>query len=277
MKNKQNLAFDNLSSLRCVKCESSNWSLSIDKLCCGSCGNVYPVTDTGKLIVAEDFINKETWEEVSDGFELFEGNTKPIKLDKLGGPRIKDLREYLAIEGIAINLGSGQDDYEGFVNIDLGSYAPVDMVADLKDIPFINESVELVVSNSVLEHIYDYEKVIDEVFRILKKSGYFYLSVPNACLRHHKIDYHRWTTPGLHKLFEGKFEIVDSGACRGVAYALVTFVEALISYKIKNKAVLSLARFCWRFISRPLFWIPDESNEEYQALSQTIYVIGKKL
>ncbi len=198
-------------------------------------------------------------------------------MTKLGGPRIIDLRENLGVNGVAINLGSGQDKYDGFINIDLGVYSSVHIVADLKNVPFVNDSVELVVSNSVLEHIYDYEPVIDEVFRILKKGGHFYLSVPNVCLRHHKYDYHRWTTPGLHNLFEGRFEIVDSGACRGVAYALITFVEALVAYKIKNRVLLASVRFLWRWVSRPLFWIRDEANEEYQAMSQTIYVLGKKL
>ena len=71
--------------------------------------------------------------------------------------------------------------------------------------------------------------------------------------------------------------IIDSGACRGIAYALITYVEALLAYKIKNKNRLLLSRWIWRLISRPLFWIREEANEEYQAMSQTIYVLGKKL
>jgi len=170
-----------------------------------------------------------------------------------------------------------EDNYDDFINMDLGNYEPVHIVADLAKTPLVNGSVELVVSNSVIEHIYDYQAVMDEVSRILKSGGYFYLCVPNACLRHHKYDYHRWTTPGLHKLFDKRFEIIDSGACRGIAYALITYVEALLAYKIKNTNILSASRWIWRLISRPLFWMREESNEEYQAMSQTIYVLGKKL
>ena len=129
----------------------------------------------------------------------------------------------------------------------------------------------------MLEHIYEYNTVIDEVSRILAIGGYFYLCVPNVCLRHHKYDYHRWTSAGLHKLLDKRFEIIESGACRGVAYVLVNYVEALLAYKIKNKKLLSVSRWLWRFISRPLFWIKDEANEEYQAMSQTIYVLARKL
>lgn len=273
----KNPIFNNLSSLLCINCGSSDWNVANEIVTCKSCGHVYPIVGNGKLVTVNNYIQEQKWETVSEGFDLFKGNEKPIKVDKLGGPRIRDLREKLGITGIAINLGSGQDNYQEFINVDLGIYDPVHIVADLKKVPFVDGSVELVVSNSVLEHIYDYNAVIDEVFRILKKGGYFYLSVPNVCLRHHKYDYHRWTTPGLHHLFDGKFEIIDSGACRGVAYALVVFVEALISYKIKNRILLAMTRFFWRLISRPLFWMRDEDNEEYQAMSQTIYVLGKKI
>jgi len=273
----KNPILDHIESLLCINCSSNEWNVEVERIVCKSCGHIYPIIYNGKLVTVPDFINESNWETVSNGFDLFKGNEKPIKVDKLGGPRIKDLRENLKITGIAINLGSGQDSYDGFINIDLGVYDPVHIVGDLQKIPLIDSSVELVVSNSVLEHIYDYKIVFDEVFRILKKGGYFYLSVPNACLRHHKYDYHRWTTPGLHKLFDERFEIVDSGACRGIAYALVTYVEALLAYKIKNKNGLLISRLLWRLISRPLFWMREESNEEYQAMSQTIYVLGKKL
>jgi SAM-dependent methyltransferase len=276
-KNMENLILENISSLLCIQCRASDWKVASDAVTCKSCGHIYPIVGNGKLVTVEIFIKEQKWENVSAGFDLFKGNEKPIKVDKLSGPRIMDLRKTLGIKGVAINLGSGQDNYDGFVNMDLGKYDPVHIIADLKKIPFVDGSVELVVSNSVLEHIYDYNSVINEVYRILKKGGYFYLCVPNACLRHHKYDYHRWTTPGLHKLFDDKYEIIDSGACRGVAYALITFGEALISYKIKNRFLLAATRFIWRLISRPLYWIRDESNEEYQAMSQTIYVLGKKI
>ena len=180
------------------------------------------------------------------------------------------------MDGLSINLGSGQDDYDGFLNIDLGDYAPVDLVADLTNIPIANNSVYLIASNSVLEHIYDYQAVIDEAYRILTKGGYFYLCVPCFEKRHHQYDYHRWTTAGLHRLLSDRFDIVEGGTCRGVAYSISNTVEALMGYKIKSKVLLTFTRIIWRIISRPLWWIQDDSSEEYQAMANTIYVIAKK-
>ena len=272
----RNPILDHIESLMCNKCKSNDWSVELEKIQCKSCLHSYRINDN-KVITVDNYIKENNWETVSAGFDLFADNEKPISVNKLGGPRIRDLRKNLNIKGMALNLGSGKDNYEGFINMDLGQYDHVNVIADLTKIPLINNSLELIVSNSVLEHIYDFNAVIDEAHRILVVGGYFYLCVPNACIRHHKFDYHRWTSPGLRKLFENRFEVVESGACRGVAYALITYVEALMSYKIKNKMLLSISRAVWRIISRPLFWIKDESNDEYQALSQTIYVLVKKL
>jgi len=272
-----NPIFDHIESLMCTKCGSNEWIREEKRFVCKSCNNNYEVRDD-KLITVNDNFDEQNWESVSDGFDLFKGNENFFTVDKINGPRIKDLRQQLNITGMALNLGSGQDNHDGFVNMDLGQYDPVDIVADLTKVPLIDNSVELIVSNSVLEHIYDYNCVINEAHRILSKGGYFYLCVPNAnCIRHHKYDYHRWTSPGLRKLFENRFEIIESGASRGIPYSLIAYVEALLTYKIKNTVVLSISRLMWRLISRPLYWIKYENNEEYQALSHTIYILAKKL
>ena len=266
----------NPSSLKCNNCDASNWTIEDDKISCKACNHFYSIEDN-KIITAADFIEEKNWESVSDGFDLFKGNEKFTSVDIIGGPRINELKDKLNIKGLSVNLGSGQDSHEGFVNIDLGRYKPVNLISDLAEIPFKSNSIELIVSNSVLEHIYDFRSVIEEVCRVMKPGGYFYLCVPNAgCIRHHKLDYHRWTQPGLRMLFDDRFELIESGACRGIAYAIVPYVEALITYSIKNKFLLRIARSLWRIVSKPLYRIKYSNSEDYQALSQTLYILVRK-
>lgn len=274
---KQNIPnpiMQNLSCLLCLKCGANNWQESPTSLICEACNNQYPILNNGKVLTVNEHINQANWEDVSEGFNLLKGNERPIKIDKLGGPRINQLRTKLNVTGLAVNLGSGQDNYLDFINLDLGEYEPVHVVADFTKIPLTEASIELVACNSVLEHIYEYELVINEISRIVKKGGYLYLSVPLMSIRHHKYDYHRWTSVGLGKLVESNFTIVESGACRGVAYSVISFVEALLTYKIHNKTMLWASRKLWRGLSFPLLLIKDEANEEYQAMANTIYVIA---
>ncbi len=105
-----NLILDHISALLCVNCGSNEWKVEQERLSCKVCSHHYPIKDN-KLITVDGYIQEQNWESVSDGFDLFKGNEKPIQVDRLGGPRIKDLRCNLGIKGIALNLGSGQDNY----------------------------------------------------------------------------------------------------------------------------------------------------------------------
>ena len=263
------------SLLLCPKSKSKKLKQTNTHLECEDCRSKYNKKND-KLFFTERFFDVDNWESESVEFDTVKrGKSRFRKIDKIGGPRIRDLKSYLNVNGLALNLGGGSDNYEGYINIDLGRYPNVHIVSPLEKIPYQDSSVDLVVSNSALEHIKDYKSVVNEVYRILKPGGYFYLSVPSFCMRHHKYDYHRWTIPGLLELLKD-FEIVESGSCRGVAYALDKLIESLIVYKTRPGITREILRRSWLFISRPFYWIKGDGSEEYVAMSQTIYAIVKK-
>jgi len=53
---------------------------------------------------------------------------------------------------------------------------------DICQLSFANESLDLVVCCEVLEHISNYEKGLNEIYRVVKKNGYFLISVPREPL-----------------------------------------------------------------------------------------------
>jgi len=59
-----------------------------------------------------------------------------------------------------------------------GAYRHLD-IADGTRLPYANESFRTVVSNCVIEHIWDVETLISEVARVLRVGGRFLFSVPN--------------------------------------------------------------------------------------------------
>ncbi len=52
-------------------------------------------------------------------------------------------------------------------------------VGDSTKLPFRNNSFDVIVSFEVIEHIQNYRKYLQEVFRVLKNRGYFIFSTPN--------------------------------------------------------------------------------------------------
>lgn len=63
--------------------------------------------------------------------------------------------------------------------MDLFSFDERIKVIDMHDINiFKNNSFDLAVSSHSLEHSFDYEKVIDELFRVLKNESILAIEVP---------------------------------------------------------------------------------------------------
>jgi SAM-dependent methyltransferase len=122
---------------------------------------------------------------------------------------------------VILNLGSGTKRIApNVINVDLYSFKNVDIVADITELPIINESCDMIILDSVLEHIPDPKKVINETTRVLKKGGFVYVTVPFLYPFHSSPnDYYRWTKEGLLYSFSD-FTPVLSGVQGGPMAAL---------------------------------------------------------
>ena len=67
--------------------------------------------------------------------------------------------------------------FKNYTSIDLNSPI-VDIKADICNLPFNDNSFDYILCNHVLEHIYDDEKAMKEIFRVLNKNGIAILQVP---------------------------------------------------------------------------------------------------
>ena len=81
-----------------------------------------------------------------------------------------------------MNLGCGTDIRAGWLNIDARAGPGVDMLLDLEGgvLPFPDDSVDEVYCSHVLEHLWRWEPVVLEVFRVLRPGGRFELKVPHG-------------------------------------------------------------------------------------------------
>ena len=55
-------------------------------------------------------------------------------------------------------------------------------IGDISNLPFESEFFDVVICTEVLEHIYNYEKAIREMKRVLKKDGSLIITFPNEIL-----------------------------------------------------------------------------------------------
>jgi SAM-dependent methyltransferase len=79
-----------------------------------------------------------------------------------------------------LNLGSGTDVREGYVNLDIAALPGVDVVHDLSHLPlpFEDAQFEEVLCKDILEHL-DYVPVLRELHRIIRPGGRLVVEAPH--------------------------------------------------------------------------------------------------
>jgi SAM-dependent methyltransferase len=78
-----------------------------------------------------------------------------------------------------LNLGSGNRPLAGFVNVDSRPLSTVDVVADVRSLPFPDGSAIEVEASSLLEHFRNPYEVLDEIHRVLAPDGVLRVRVPS--------------------------------------------------------------------------------------------------
>jgi SAM-dependent methyltransferase len=113
-----------------------------------------------------------------------------IDLDKI----VKDNRDLI------VELGSGKKKKQGRITVDNVDLPEVDIVADLEDgLDFLpDESVDEIHCRSVLEHIKNFEFLMAEIVRVLKKDSTAHIFVPHFSNPYYYSDY-------THKRFFGLY------------------------------------------------------------------------
>jgi len=127
---------------------------------------------------------------------------------------------------LILNLASGiKTIRKDVVNVDLFPYPNVQVVADIHNLPFKDNSADAVICESSLEHLKNPEKAVKEMRRVLKPGGLLYISAPFIVGFHASPDdFYRWTLPGL-KEFLKDFQERESGVGWGPTYALTSILR----------------------------------------------------
>jgi ubiquinone/menaquinone biosynthesis C-methylase UbiE len=80
---------------------------------------------------------------------------------------------------LRLNLGSGNRPLPGYVNVDSRELPTVDVVADVRSLPFVEGSAVEIAASSLLEHFRDPYEVLDEIHRVLAPAGVVRFRVPS--------------------------------------------------------------------------------------------------
>lgn len=92
---------------------------------------------------------------------------------------------------IIINIGCGRRRMAGAIGIDHVALPTVDIVADIEHgLPFLADaSVDIVIADSILEHVEHFAELMREIHRVLKPGGELRVKVPHFSNPYYYSDY----------------------------------------------------------------------------------------
>ena len=130
-----------------------------------------------------------------------------------------DLKEWitqLGAQAMVLEVGSGQRRlHPGVINLDIGHFPNVDIVADGGRLPFLTGCLDFIILDVVLEHVKQPRQFIREAQRALKPGGLLYLVVPFVHPYHgYPADYHRISVDSLSILIPRFHHAEDRGVKR---------------------------------------------------------------
>jgi SAM-dependent methyltransferase len=117
---------------------------------------------------------------------------------------------------------------------------------DGRQIPFQSETFDAILCTEVLEHVLDYQTLVNEMHRVLRPGGIILVTVPWSARWHYiPYDYFRYSPSALRSIFTEFESIVVTARGNDIAVIanklLVTFARSLKYHSIRSIPGLLLA------------------------------------
>jgi SAM-dependent methyltransferase len=129
----------------------------------------------------------------------------------------RDMRDILqGLRGNVLDVGCGPSPYRFLLDEKTTRYVGIDIeqanVSDSSDpefvlydgsnFPFLESSFDAVICTEVLEHVFTFQNLVDEVYRVMKDGGTAAITVPWSA-RYHLVprDFFRYTPSTLRTMF----------------------------------------------------------------------------
>lgn len=127
------------------------------------------------------------------------------------------------IEGRVLSIGSLDDsDGEGkyyrdyflnaseYLTSEVDEKYGCDLILDVTNMKSIKDcEFDSVFCGGVLEHVFEFQKGLNEITRILKKGGILLLGLPFNQPIHMEEDYWRFTDKAIYRMLSNSYEILD--------------------------------------------------------------------
>ncbi len=212
-------------------------------------------------------------------------------ISKISREKLNALVSEYGTDKLTLEIGSrGEPSYTKFfpnhVGVDVAGGAGVDVVASVYKLPFKNDSFDLALCLSVLEHLEEPLKAVSEIRRVVKNGGKIIVSVPFLFPIHDAPgDYWRFTKFGLQKMFSSGWQIEKLCAETSVQETFAVLLQRL-GYQTKMR-LNKFSKFFVFLFARLIEKMPNmikvsfgdirKSQKEPEAFTSAFFLVAKKI
>ncbi len=148
------------------------------------------------------------------------------------------------------------------------------------NIPYDDNEFDIIICTQVLEHALYADKLLSEMYRVLKTDGEVFLTVPFLWGEHEQpYDFRRFTSFGIKKLFEDTgFTIVQQGKIIPGVRAIQNLVAAQINVDRLSNNTFFKIKTIWKIEDKLwiLFWYFIKKMYKFQNVFLDNLIIAKK-
>jgi SAM-dependent methyltransferase len=279
-------ALENL--LCCPQCGSRGLHRDAEAALCRSCGASVAIVAgkysyvTVEAIPTEDArFQKAAMTNETRTARLFNLGRRLITSDFVPDNRLADELRRLPRGGIAVELGAGNRRLRpDVINVDLFPFPNVDVMMNIERLHFPDDSIDLVILDSVIEHVPRPQRVIEEVHRVLKHGGKVVSIAPWVFPYHgYPKNYYNFSVDGHHELF-ASFSAMTAQMHHGPTAALTNLVSEYfaIGFSRGNRTAYTLMKAAVLLVISwlkylDLLWVKSDRS---LRIASTICVIAVK-
>ena len=173
-------------------------------------------------------------------------------------------------QGMQSLYESGQIDV---VSFDVYASKNIQFIADGHSIPFEGKTFDAVIIQAVLEHVLEPNKVVSEIYRVLKEEGFIYSETPFLQHVHEgPYDFTRYTESGHRYLFKN-FSLIKSGSSAGAGTQLLWAVDIFARGLFRSRIVGKIVKLSFFWLTYLDCIIPKKFNIDAAC---GCYFFGKK-
>jgi len=165
------------------------------------------------------------------------------------------------------------------INLNIGPFPNVDIVADAHELPYSSDSVDAIYCEAVLEHLENPSRAVEEMFRVLKPRGKV-IAITPFMQAFHGYPYHfqNFTVIGHSLIFSrAGFRVLESGTCVGPTFTLVDVIFVFIR-EYFPKLIRLPFKVAWKLIGACLVPLDNVLARSSLAhvMASTTYVLAEK-